>query len=73
MLTKDALAHFGDSRAALAAALKIKPESTYDWGERVPDLRQLQLEMYTDGALQAEARLKPAPKPAEQVGAGAPP
>jgi hypothetical protein len=60
MFTKDALAFFGGSRSALAAALKIRPESTYDWGERVPDLRQLQLEIYSAGRLQAEDRLKPA-------------
>lgn len=60
MLTKDALAYFDGNRAAMAGALNIRPESTYDWGERVPDLRQLQLEMYTKGALLAEDRLKPA-------------
>lgn len=60
MLTKDALEYFGGSRAALAAALNIRPESTYDWGDRVPDLRQLQLEIYSSGKLQAETRLKPA-------------
>lgn len=59
MLTRDALAYFGGNRTALATALKIRPESTYDWGERVPDLRQLQLELYSDGELQAEERLKP--------------
>lgn len=60
MLTKDALAYFEGNRAAMAAALNIRPESTYDWGERVPDLRQLQLEIATSGALLAEERLKPA-------------
>lgn len=62
MLTKDALDYFDGNRSALAAALNIQPESTYDWGEKVPDLRQLQLEMYSKGALRAESRLKPAPR-----------
>lgn len=73
MLTKDALAYFNNSRSALAVALNIKPESTYDWGERVPDLRQLQLEMFTKGGLQAEARLKPfgeVPAPVEAPPSG---
>lgn len=65
MLTKDALAFFDGNRASMAAALNIRPESTYDWGERVPDLRQLQLEMYTKGALQAELRLKPSQAPSQ--------
>ena len=61
MLTKDALRYFNHSRSALADALGIQPESTYSWGRHVPDLRQLQLERITNGALVAEPRLKPAP------------
>lgn len=68
MLTEDVLTYFNGSRTALAAALNIRPESTYDWGDRVPDLRQLQLEMYSEGALQAEERLKPAPRISEEGG-----
>ena len=63
MLTKDALRYFNNNRSALAAALDINPVSTYSWGRHVPDLRQLQLERITNGALLAEERLKPAPLP----------
>lgn len=62
MRTQDAIEHF-KSRRALAGALGIAPESTYGWGEFVPPLRQLQLEMLTSGALQAEPKYKPGPQP----------
>lgn len=52
MLKKDAIAHFG-TEAALAKALGIKPQSIQDWGEVVPELRQLQLERMTEGKLLA--------------------
>lgn len=58
MRTQDAIDHYG-SRRALADALKIRPESTYSWGEEVPALRQLQLERLTEGALRADPKFKP--------------
>lgn len=63
MLTADAVAWFGSAKA-LAGAFGMTPEAVYQWRERVPDLKQLQIEMYTEGALQAEARLKPIRTPA---------
>lgn len=63
MKTKDAISYFG-SETQLAKALGIKSPSIYSWGETVPDLRQIQLEMITSGQLKAESRLKPLPKAA---------
>ena len=54
MLTSQTLAHFGDSKQALADALGIKVPSVYEWGEYPPPLRQIQLEQITGGALKAE-------------------
>lgn len=53
-MTSQALAHFGDSKQALADALGIKVPSVYEWGEYPPPLRQIQLEQITGGALKAE-------------------
>jgi len=53
MLTKDAIEHFG-SPAALAHALGIAAPSIYSWGEKVPPLRQLQIQQITLGKLRAE-------------------
>jgi hypothetical protein len=67
MLTADVLKFFGgnsdDDAAntaaikAVAAALNIKVPSVYGWGERVPPLRQMQLEIITDGKLRADPGL----------------
>jgi hypothetical protein len=57
MQKSDAVAWFG-SVDALADSLGVRREAVYQW-TRVPDLRQLQLELYTRGALQAEEHLKP--------------
>lgn len=57
MKTSDAIEHFKGA-TNLARALGIKPSSIADWRDVVPDLRQLQIESITSGALQAEARLK---------------
>ena len=54
MLTSDALAHFGGSKAALAKALGISVPSVYEWREYPPPLRQVQLEQVTGGTLKAE-------------------
>lgn len=53
MRTRDVIEHFG-SQAAVAHALGIKPPSVAGWGDRVPDLRQLQIERITNGKLRAE-------------------
>lgn len=61
MKTSTAVAYFG-SKAALARALKISRQAVTDWGEDVPELRELQLEKLTDGALEAAA-IEPGPPP----------
>jgi uncharacterized protein involved in tolerance to divalent cations len=43
MKTADAIAAFGGVHR-LAAALKIWPQSIYQWGEYVPELRRYQIE-----------------------------
>jgi hypothetical protein len=62
MKTADAIAYFGN-RHRLALALGIRWHSVQEWGLRVPELRQLQLEELTRGELKAEARLHPAREP----------
>lgn len=57
MKKSDAIEYFG-SQSALARALGIKPPSIADWGDEVPDLRQLQLEAITHGQLKAADRLR---------------
>lgn len=52
-MTKDeVIAHFG-SQAAAAEALGIKQPSVANWGDPLPELRQLELERLTKGALRA--------------------
>lgn len=53
MDTKQAIEYFG-SRSKLARALGIKSNSTYDWREKPPYMRQHQLEKLTKGKLKAE-------------------
>lgn len=43
MKTADAIAAFGGVHR-LATALKIWPQSVYQWGEYVPELRRYQIE-----------------------------
>ncbi len=50
MLTAQAIKYFG-TRYALAQALGISPATVYQWKERVPTERQIQLERLTKGAL----------------------
>lgn len=57
MRKKDAIRHFGSS-AALARALGISRQSIHDWDDEVPEGRQWQLEVVTNGALMAK-RKKP--------------
>ncbi len=53
MLTKDAVAYFGGV-ARLARVLRCSGDAIYMWPERVPALRQLQLQAYSKGRLKAE-------------------
>lgn len=53
MLTSDALKFFG-SYANLAKALGISRAAPYQWGERPPLIRQIQIERLTFGNLKAE-------------------
>ena len=57
MKKKDAIQFF-ETQEKLAKALGISQAAVGEWGEDVPDLRQLQLEALTNGKLQAAARLK---------------
>jgi DNA-binding transcriptional regulator YdaS (Cro superfamily) len=56
MTKQEAIAHFKGARH-LADALGIETASVYQWGDRVPPLRQLQLQQITKGALKAEPGL----------------
>ena len=62
MKTADAIAYFG-TRYAIGKALGIEPASVYQWGEIVPPLRQLQLEILTRGALRTSDDIRPIPLP----------
>jgi len=53
MLKKDAIAYFGSQRR-VAEALGIKQPSVANWSYVVPPLRQVQLEVVTDGKLKAD-------------------
>jgi hypothetical protein len=53
MKTETAINHFG-SREALASALGISRQMTYQFGENIPLLRQYQLQVITDGKLVAD-------------------
>jgi len=52
MKTVDVVQHFG-SQTAAAQALGINQAAVAQWGESPPELRQLQLEAVTGGALKA--------------------
>jgi hypothetical protein len=56
MRTKTAIDHFGGKPSELAKALGISPSAVSQWGDVVPELRQLQLEKITNGALTAESK-----------------
>ena len=58
MLTKDAIDHFG-SQTALAEALGIRQASVAGWGKTVPPLRQLQIQVLTNGKLRADKTILP--------------
>lgn len=58
MRTKTAIDHFGGKPSELAKALGISPSAVSQWGDVVPELRQLQLEKITKGALKSEAPIQ---------------
>ncbi len=58
MTKTQAIEHFG-SQAAIARALRLAGPSVVNWGERIPPLRQLQIEQLTGGALKADADILP--------------
>ena len=51
----DAINHF-KGIAHLAKALGITYEAVRQWGEEIPELRQYQLELVTDGQLKADKK-----------------
>lgn len=52
MKKSEVIRYFG-SQTATAKALKLKQPSVQRWGEKLPPLRQLQIEVLTGGALRA--------------------
>jgi hypothetical protein len=68
-MTKDqAIAFFG-TQVLLAKALGMSQGSVSLWGEYPPELRQLQIEALTDGALLAEPECNKYRVPARQAAA----
>lgn len=51
----DAINHF-NGIAPLAKALGITYEAVRQWGEEIPELRQYQLELVTNGQLKADKK-----------------
>ena len=59
MKTQDAINYFG-SRKKMLTALNLKARQTiHTWGEFVPEHRQYQIEIITNGALKSESKFKP--------------
>lgn len=52
MKTAAAIEAFGSVKA-LADALEVSPQAIYQWGEEVPDGRDFQIEVLTEGKLKA--------------------
>ena len=55
MKTQEAVKHFNNKKIELARALGIKPSAVSMWGDKVPLLRQYQLERITKGELKADS------------------
>jgi biotin operon repressor len=64
MTKQQAIDHFG-SGAALARALGITRGSVTNWGEKIPLVRQCQIEVVTGGKLRADDWQKRQPPGAE--------
>jgi transcriptional repressor of cell division inhibition gene dicB len=54
-MTKEQAIQFFGTQMLLAKALGMSQGSVSLWGEYPPELRQLQIEALTDGALKAES------------------
>jgi len=54
MTYHEALAHFGGTQVALAAALGIKQPTVSCWGGDIPMSYQYQIEVMTKGKLKAD-------------------
>ncbi|MCL7941193.1 Cro/CI family transcriptional regulator [Halomonas sp. ATCH28] len=54
MKTQDAIEYYGGKKIDLAKALGISPSAVTMWGDKVPLLRQYQLERLTKGRLKAD-------------------
>lgn len=54
MTTDEAITWGGGTQKALADRLGIAQPSVAGWGERPPALRQLQIELLSEGALKAD-------------------
>ncbi len=57
MTKSEAVAHYEGSISKLAKALDVSYEAVRQWDE-IPELRQYQLEVITDGALKADRRIE---------------
>jgi hypothetical protein len=55
MKTKEVAAYFG-SKTKLAEALGISPSAVTMWGETVPEGRQFQLQVLTNGQFKAATK-----------------
>lgn len=50
---------------ALAKALNISSQAVYNWGEKIPETRQFQIQVITNGALKADSFSDTDSKPEE--------
>jgi biotin operon repressor len=53
MTKQQAVKHF-KTGAKLAEALGITHQAVYDWGDKIPEVRQYQIEVVTKGQLKAD-------------------
>lgn len=71
MTKTELIKHFGSQQAA-ADALGVKQPSIAAWKEQLPELRQLQIERLTNGALVAGPECDPYRVPVRRDAEGAP-
>jgi hypothetical protein len=62
MKTSEAIEWAGGTQVALALKLGINQPSVSGWGEFPPALRQIQIQLLSNGALQAEPSCLPQAK-----------
>lgn len=55
MKTIEVINHFG-SKIGVARALNISPSAVTQWGELVPEQRQFQIEVLTNGKLKTDKK-----------------